>query len=63
MNMLYRLTEKLKKEIYGRLERNLFGKREVIREEQTSSTRGSEVSSRSMVPRSNETKIPDPWFN
>jgi hypothetical protein len=61
--MLYSLTKKLKEQIYGRLERNLLGKREVIREEQTSSTRGSEVSSRSMVPRSNETKIPDPWFN
>jgi hypothetical protein len=61
--MLYSITEKLKKKIYGRLERALFGERETIREQQTSSYGGSKVSNGSMVPRSDEKKIPDPWFN
>jgi hypothetical protein len=61
--MLYSITEKLKKRIYGRLERTLFGKREVKREVQESSDRGSKKSNGSMVSGSDEKKIPDPWFN
>jgi hypothetical protein len=61
--MLYSITEKLKKKIYGRLERTLFGEREVKREVQESPDRGSEKSNRSMVSGNDEKKIPDPWFN
>ena len=61
--MLYSLTEKLKKKIYGRLERTLFGEREVKREVQENSYRGAPKFDGSVVSRSNETKIPDPWFD
>jgi len=61
--MFYSITEKLKKKIYGRLERTLFGEREVKREVQESPDRGSKKSNGSMVSGSDEKKIPDPWFN
>jgi len=47
--MLYSLTEKLKKKIYGRLERTLFGEREVKREVQENSSRGAQKFTRPMV--------------
>lgn len=64
--MLYyldRLTEKLRRKVYGRLERDLFGQGETIGAQQTNIEGRSEKSGRSMVPRSYEDKIPDPWFN
>lgn len=64
--MLYyldRLTEKLRRKVYGRLERDLFGQGETIGAQQTSINGGSKKSDRSMVSRSYEEKIPDPWFN
>ena len=60
---LDRLTEKLRRKVYGRLERDLFGQGETIGAQQTNTNGGSKKSDRSMVPRSYEEKIPDPWFN
>ena len=61
--MLYSLTEKLKKQIYGRLERNLLGKREVNREVQESTNGRTKEFQSSTISKCNETKIPDPWFD
>ena len=61
--MLYELSEKLKRRIYGRLERTLFGERKTNQQVQESINRGTEEFESSVVPKRNETKIPDPWFN
>jgi hypothetical protein len=61
--MLYSITEKLKKRIYGRLERTLFGQREVKREVQESIDRRTKEFQSSTISKCDEKKIPDPWFN
>lgn len=61
--MLYSITEKLKKRIYGRLERTLFGQREVKREVQESIDRRTKEFQPSTISSSNEKQIPDPWFD
>lgn len=61
--MLYRLSELIRKRIYGRLERECIKVRETIGTQQTNTQGRTEGSIRSMVSGSNETKIPDPWFN
>jgi hypothetical protein len=61
--MLYRLSELIRKRIYGRLERESIKIRETIGTQQKNTQGRTESSIGSMVSRSNETKIPDPWFN
>jgi hypothetical protein len=60
--MIYRLTEIIRKRIYGRLERESTQVRETFGAQSTNTTGGSESSIGSVVSRSNETKIPDPWW-
>jgi hypothetical protein len=61
--MLYSITEKLKKKIYGRLERTLFGERKIEREVQESFDGRTKEFQSSTISKRNEEKIPDPWFN
>ena len=64
--MLYyldRLTEKLRRNVYGRLERDLFGERKIEREVQESFDGRTKEFQSSTISKRNEEKIPDPLFN
>jgi hypothetical protein len=60
---LDRLTETIKRRVYGRLERESTEVRKTVGAQQTNTKGGSESSIGSMVSRSDEKKIPDPWFD
>ena len=63
LNKMLRRTLSLGLNCDGRVETNLLGKREVNREVQESINGRTEEFQSSTIPKRNETKIPDPWFN
>ena len=63
LNRMLRKIRSLVSNSNGRLEREGTEVRKTIGAQQTNTQGGTERSIGSVVPRRNETKIPDPWFN
>ena len=63
LNRMLKKIRLLVSNFNGRLERESTEVRKTIRAQQTNTKGGTESSIGGVVPRRNETKIPDPWFN
>jgi len=63
LNRMLKKIRSLVLNFNGRLERESTEVRKTIRAQQTNTEGGTESSIGSVVPRRNETKIPDPWYN